>query len=1159
MNIHDITAHQTAAGGRKTAFGANSFLSIGRKGQIVEGVISKVSDRISISFNGTEISVPGPSVQNATEGETRSFRIMDVSKEHIVLKEVGNDTSSSSTRAMMGTTVRAVSYSVSDYSAGAQEVSEAKQQAAQNIAVLTGEDYQSIESEQGALEEYEESALERAIERHKEKRQWQQESMARNRETGKAFRENVEKLQDKGFMDAKSPEEIEAVLRDAGLPVTQSNVARVASAMQMASVFPELSEDARVYILENQLAPTIENLYYGQYCAAGAVEAGQIDAQAWQQVQGQVRELLEAGGMTPDARTMEQAKWLLANELPVTVEMLQTLQSLDDIQADVTPQKVMEQIILAMQAGALPEQALLDDSQFVAARSAMQDFEAVTSQDIRDAVRMSTDGDITLALLKQASLQRQIFGEAGDSRGEAALTEAAASSEETVTQELRMEFLTQRQLEEIRLKLTLQSAVRMADKGISLEVTPLRELVEELRRQEREYYQQLAPEFASDKEQMDLVQETLAKTEDISRAPAQILGSSVRQHSLLTMNVLHRAAVSATVQMRQYQTDYEAVGTQVRGDLGDSIHKAFANIPELLADIGLEDTQVNERAVRILGYNQLPVTEENIIRIKEMDARVNSVIENMKPAVVMELIRQGDNPLDISLEELDVKLRQIAGEKEISPEERYSRYLWRLEQEHGITEQERDGYIGIYRLLHQIDKSDGAVIGAVMESGWDMTLGNLLTVSRSAKGRGINVQVDDSFGGLEEISYERKNITQQIESGFNQGEQESEGQSADGGETQTGSAGGQSADSREAWHAQEDAAVQYYERLVHQVLQTVTPAGLQQISDSDMEKLLHLSLEMFQEKLEQTPGNPQLEQQLYQQLAEQLRETVEQGQEAVRYLEQRGIPDTIENIQAAERLIHEGYDVYREIYDRRKRFGGAESEESQRPDASASEAESLESLLLDSMEDEQTMAEGYEAAKSVMEEILNRAYARKDITSEELGSLRQLSQGIALQSQLVRRHSYNIPIETGDTVTSLNVTLIQGDSTAGRVQIFLEDAHIPEESQEDFDSDRGFGRVSAELRMSGDEVKGLILCENRAGYDSLSGQRDALEQEIEDRGFSVRNISYSIDSKSRMEALAESSGEEVPTQRLYQLAKLTVRHIVRTFKAMAGMEDKSEK
>ena len=82
MNIGDIM-HQT----QKTAFGAgnafrkNSFLSIGKKGQTVEGVISGVSDRISINFNGIEVSVPHSAVQDAREGETRKFQIMDVSKE----------------------------------------------------------------------------------------------------------------------------------------------------------------------------------------------------------------------------------------------------------------------------------------------------------------------------------------------------------------------------------------------------------------------------------------------------------------------------------------------------------------------------------------------------------------------------------------------------------------------------------------------------------------------------------------------------------------------------------------------------------------------------------------------------------------------------------------------------------------------------------------------------------------------------------------------------------------------------------------------------------------------------------------------------------------------------------------------------------------------
>ena len=73
----------------------------------------------------------------------------------------------------------------------------------------------------------------------------------------------------------------------------------------------------------------------------------------------------------------------------------------------------------------------------------------------------------------------------------------------------------------------------------------------------------------------------------------------------------------------------------------DSIQKAFASVPNLLKELGMEDTNANERAVRILGYNGMEITEENVLSVKEYDAVLNRVIDNMKPSTVLEMIRQG--------------------------------------------------------------------------------------------------------------------------------------------------------------------------------------------------------------------------------------------------------------------------------------------------------------------------------------------------------------------------------------------------------------------------------------------------------------------------------------------------------------------------------------
>lgn len=1096
MNVNDIIAQTANVSRRKTAFGSDSFLQIGRRGQVVQGVISGVSDKVSISFNGAEVSVPASSVQNATEGETRNFKIMEVSKERIVLKEVGRADSSES-RAMIATTVSASSYSFSDHLNDSGKVSGAKQQAGQNIAVLTGEDYQNIESEQGALEEYKASALDRTIERHKENRQWQQENVQKNIENSKEYRETIKNLQEQGVTQLMDPAQIENALREADLPVTKANVARVASAVQMTTILPELSQDAEAYILENQMAPTIENLYHGQYSASGALDISVVDEEVWQQLQGQITGLLKENGISVDEAVLTDAKWLFANEIAVTPENINVMQVMRDISENMTPEKVLDQIIYAMQTGASPEQASLDDRQIVIAIDALHTLEEITPEDVENTVRNVGQSEVTMQQLKQ-SVDVRNSGQS-ERKDWDNVTEASEAQQNGGSQTdnrpifSEMITVTQRQLEELRLRMTLPAAVRMAQKGIDIQVAPLKALVEELRQQEQKDYQEILPDMKLDESQWDRVQDSIARAEDIRKAPASILGIGARQHELLTMNVLHRAAVSTAAQTRQYQTDYEAVGTQVRTDLGDSLQKAFQNVPELLDSLGMEDTQANQRAVRILGYNSLEITEQNITKVKELDAQVNSVLDRMKPTLVMKLVQQGENPLDLPLDELDQRLAKLADEQDISSEEKYSRYLWKLEQEQGLTKQERDGYIGLFRLMHQVEDSDGAAIGSVMEAGWEMNLRSLLKAVRTEKRKGVDARIDDDFGGLSDLRYTSKNITQQIDNAFSGKE----------------FSGDYSSDSTQ----------QYYERLSRQILNEMEPAALREISDGDMEQLLDRSLESLQEELKQAEGSQETQQRLYEQLASQLRETVEQSQESIRYLEQMGLPDTINNIQAAQQLIYQNYDVYHEIHERRRDVSGEEQDELR---------QSMEEIP-DSLDQEDMLLQSYDRLGQSMEKILEHSYEKEMITSDELRGLKQLRTGMIFQSSRAGRYSYDVPVVTGDQVTTMNVTLIQGEEDTGRVQIYMDN-------------------ISAEFRVQQGEIKGLVLCDDREGYDTLSGDGEKLTQALQQDGYNVKNISYSMNHRSRVEAMTAKAGEKVPSSSLYRIAKTVVRYVMDTMK-----------
>ena len=94
-----------------------------------------------------------------------------------------------------------------------------------------------------------------------------------------------------------------------------------------------------------------------------------------------------------------------------------------------------------------------------------------------------------------------------------------------------------------------------------------------------------------------------------------------------------------------------------------------------------------------------------------------------------------------------------------------------------------------------------------------------------------------------------------------------------------------------------------------------------------------------------------------------------------------------------------------------------------------------------------------------------------------------------------------------------------------------------------------FGRVSGEMQLQGEQIKGLILCDDRVGFDALKEQGTTLTERLESAGYSVKNISYGMDYKTRSEMTgAVSSEEQTDTAKLYQIAKILVRHVSNTAK-----------
>lgn len=562
------------------------------------------------------------------------------------------------------------------------------------------------------------------------------------------------------------------------IPLTEENIESVKQAWNMASQLSHMEEGSRKYMVDNGLEPEIWNLYLAQNSGAGsgtpssaryyaeeikgyyAVSAGeqtkgaagrgpsanraQAIAEEEKLLQGredtdrglseQIDRIIEKAGMPVNEKNKRMGTWLVENNLPVTEESLQQLSRLQEVSLPVT------------------EEAFAD----AAAHALASGRDAVYGNLAREAGAEGAD----------ASLEEGVYpGKCGETIYEKAvrILDAYQKTENSlsgVSEGGKLE--ARRLLEEIRLRMTAEVNVKLLKSGFSIDTAPMEELLEALKEAEG----QLAKQYFPEDEQALLKWKQYHTANDIFKElpgfPARILGMPAAGGTLAEFAAQGKALQASYEKAGER---YETLMTVPRKDLGDSIRKAFANVDDILEDLGFALTEENRRGARILGYNRMEMTAEHLEQVKEADRRVRFVTEKMTPASTLKMIREGVNPLEKTMEELSEYFEGLSPEYQESAES-YSRFLYGLEKNKSITESERESYIGIYRLLHQIEKSDGAAVGALVNSGVELTMKNLLSAVRSGKFKGMDVKASSRLGEVAERITRGESISEQIARAF---------------------------------------------------------------------------------------------------------------------------------------------------------------------------------------------------------------------------------------------------------------------------------------------------------------------------------------------------------------------------------------------------------
>ena len=920
-------------------------------------------------------------------------------------------------------------------------------------------------------------------------------------------------------------------MQKADLPVNEDSVSNAVDAFEQAQGIRKLDDGAIKYLLDNELEPTIDNLYMAEF--AGGYQAPEtLDVSSFED---QIKKVISGAGLEVNDTTMADSKWLLENEIPLTAENLQYMEALKNLQFPLDEGTVIDGITEAVAEGKSARDALLIP-EFRLMEQAKQAADVVNNATEEDVdYLVDNNMEVTVANLAKAagqteetqtddapaaSKEEQTGTAAGAAASEGEQTGATASDEvqdaDMVYDRSSLDKLTaRRQLEEIRLAMTVEANYTLLKKGISIDTEPISELIDQLKSMEQDYYVNLLKAQGADnaEEKASLLLETTEKIAGIKTVPAYVLG--YRQADVSTIEGIHREGTALKDTFERANRSYETMMTMPNEELGDSIQKAFGNVDEILKDANLELTDANRRAVRILGYNQTAITQENVAQVKAADEEVQRAFKNLTPAVVTRMIKDGINPLEMDISEVNETAEQIASDIGDQDKNRFSEYLWKLEQNHQISEEERSAYIGIYRLIRQVDNTDGAAVGALLQQGAPVTMKNLLTAVRSEHRSGkMDVTVDDSYGGLESLKTSGVSITEQIEAGYQ-------------------------------FNCLKDVLGEMTPGMIGAVMeqnpnwQDMTPEQLKEAMTEFQGTEAGEALAKEEQKLSNAYAKEQLA---------QFKESAEVSEDVYTILEKYDVPNTSLNLLAMDAMLSNRNQVFAQLFGGKNSAGSKFTADNNKTTNKKEREDAVLEAFAEALSDPEGLLNAQQQLTELAADKMENAMNQDAVTSLDIRDMKLLSAQIELNTSFMKEEQYSIPVRVDDDVVNISLKIVRGAGTKGIVDVTME--------QEDT------GKIAATFQAKEEGISGLITSDRKETKERLEGMAERLNEQLFGADEKTADIhyaqisdldlnhfsmgAYGADADTTETADAAGESYQVQTARLYRIAENFIQLVQQT-------------
>ena len=260
---------------------------------------------------------------------------------------------------------------------------------------------------------------------------------------------------------------------------------------------------------------------------------------------------------------------------------------------------------------------------------------------------------------------------------------------------------------------------------------------------------------------------------------------------------------------------------------------------------------------------------------------------------------------------------------------------------------------------------------------------------------------------------------------------------------------------------------------------------------------------------------------------QELREIYKSSDQAVRFLNDMKIPNTPTNIMLVSHLLSNGESLFKKL---QKHSNENSSEKFKIP---------IKEMLnlSDTLFDKKTMNESYEQIEKQVEDGIETAFLQEKLDLRGVNELNSIRALMTLNKTLAEKEYYQLPIETPNGITNINLTILRGNQEAGKVTVNV--------------YSEGLGKIKADFTLKGDILKGFISCDNKETIQLLKGDSFHFEELTKEDNIIVKQIDFGFHPKDidtyKRKNMEQEPGDELTTvateKSLYQIAKNMIQMI----------------